>query len=179
MEITVIRHLPTEWNRKQVLQGKKDIPILPLTEKEQSKIAENLQLIQEKLFDLVLCSTLGRTMQTAEHYGQKAIPEPLLDELDFGSFEGRPKKELVSIYGELWSEKPAEIILGESLVNLETRIKLFLTKYSHMSQLLVFGHGSWIRALKSYHQYGHINAMNKTTVKNNECISLEFITVEA
>ncbi|MGG0715985.1 phosphoglycerate mutase family protein [Robertmurraya massiliosenegalensis] len=179
MEITVIRHLPTEWNRKQVLQGRKDIPILPLTEKEQTEIAENLQFLKEKSFDLVLCSSLVRTKQTAEYYGQIAIPDPLLDELDFGSFEGRSKEELISQYGELWTEKPAELILGESLSNLETRINLFLNKYSHISQLLVFGHGSWIRALKSYHQYGHINAMNKMTVNNNECISLEFITVEA
>ncbi|HCX48206.1 MAG TPA: histidine phosphatase family protein, partial [Bacillus sp. (in: Bacteria)] len=26
MEITLIRHLPTEWNKKHKLQGKRDIP---------------------------------------------------------------------------------------------------------------------------------------------------------
>ncbi|GIN61943.1 hypothetical protein J27TS8_19360 [Robertmurraya siralis] len=178
MDITVIRHLPTEWNIIQRLQGKRDFPILPLTEKEQMHIAKNAKLLSEKSFDHVLCSSLLRTKQTAEHYGYTPVQEALLDELDFGPFEGRPKDELLSEYGELWSEQPEKIVLGESLSNLKKRIIYFLNKYNNASHLLVFGHGSWIRALRSYHRFGHINAMNKMTVKNNECISLEFITVD-
>ncbi|MDF1510076.1 phosphoglycerate mutase family protein [Robertmurraya sp. DFI.2.37] len=178
MDITVIRHLPTEWNIKQKLQGKRDIPILSLTEKQHLNIAKNTNLLMGKSFDHVLCSSLLRTKQTAERYGYTAVQDALLDELDFGPFEGRPKEDLLCEFGELWIEHPQKIVLGESLSNLEKRIISFLNKYNNAAHLLVFGHGSWIRALSSYHRFGHINAMNKMTVNNNECISLEFITVE-
>ena len=51
-------------------------------------------------FDLILASTLKRTQQTAQMYGMNVVIEPLLDELDFGEFEGRPKEELIRELGE-------------------------------------------------------------------------------
>ena len=39
MQITLIRHLPTEWNKKQKLQGRRDIGISPITEDFQKGIA--------------------------------------------------------------------------------------------------------------------------------------------
>ncbi|RTR35996.1 phosphoglycerate mutase family protein [Robertmurraya yapensis] len=174
MEITLIRHLPTKWNLQAKLQGKRDIPILPISEDVQEKIHHNLQLLEGKSFEHVLSSTLTRTRQTAQVYGFDTKSEPLLDELDFGPFEGRTKEELILQYGRLWSENPRELVLGESLLNLEKRIILFLEKYKEATNILAFGHGSWIRALSSYYQHGHINQMNQVTVLNNECISFEF-----
>ena len=43
-----------------------------------------------------------------------AITEPLLDELDFGPFEGRPKKDLMDAMGENWLQHPRNLLLGES-----------------------------------------------------------------
>lgn len=179
MEITLIRHLPTEWNKKHKLQGKRDIPILPISVKDQCDMLDNALLLRGKCFEYVLCSALQRTEQTAFAYGYEPIKESLLNELDFGKFEGRPKSELLAAYGDQWLENPREMVLGESLLNLEQRIIHFLKKYKDASSILVFGHGSWMRAFISYHKYGHINNMNKRTVENNESISLEFMTVEA
>lgn len=174
MEITLIRHLPTKWNLQAKLQGKRDIPILPITEGVQEKIHHNLQLLEGKSFEYVLSSTLSRTKQTAQLYGFNPKSEPLLNELDFGPFEGRSKDELILQYSSLWSENPRELVLGESLLNLEKRIILFLEKYNEAANILAFGHGSWIRALSSYYHHGHINQMNQVTVLNNELISFEF-----
>jgi broad specificity phosphatase PhoE len=173
MPITLIRHLPTEWNKQQKLQGRRDIGISFITEDFHKGIAAN-QLLLEKLspFDLVLTSRLKRTHQTAHHYGYKYETESLLDELDFGSFEGLPKERLLEEYENKWIENPKELVLGESIMNLENRIIQFLDKYKDSTNILVFGHGSWIRAMISYHQYGHINYMNKMTVGNNDCITL-------
>ena len=63
--------------------------------------------------------------------------------------------------------KPKTIVLGESVLVLEERIFSFIKKYQHLSNILVFGHGSWIRAMISYSLYRHINQMNKVTVENN------------
>jgi broad specificity phosphatase PhoE len=177
MQITLIRHLPTEWNKKLWLQGRRDIDVSPPTEVMNEEINSNKRYL-EKLspFDLVLASSLKRTQQTAQLYGYNAVAERLLDELDFGPFEGGSKKKLIERYGNEWLENPRLLVLGESLQDLEKRITNFLEKFNVYENILVFGHGSWIRAFLSYKKYGDINQMNKLTVKNNECIT---ISVEA
>jgi broad specificity phosphatase PhoE len=174
MQITVIRHLPTEWNKKTWLQGRRNIGLSLVTEDLYKGIADNQTLLKKlSPFDIVLASTLKRTHQTAQLYGYKCETEGLLDELDFGPFEGLPKKKLIEKYREQWVESPKELIFGESLMNFEERIVLFFEKYKEFSNILVFGHGSWIRAMISYSQNGDINNMNKIDVGNNACFTLE------
>ncbi|MEH7378399.1 histidine phosphatase family protein [Neobacillus drentensis] len=173
MQITLIRHLPTEWNKKTWLQGRRDIELSPLTDELYLGIAENAQRLKQLApFELVLASTLKRTHQTAQLYGHVCQAEGLLDELDFGPFEGRPKEELFEKYRELWIHNPKDLVLGESIKNLEDRVVLFIEKYKKLSNILVFGHGSWIRAMISYSQFGDVNHMNKIIVENNACITL-------
>ncbi|MHC0038565.1 histidine phosphatase family protein [Pseudoneobacillus sp. C159] len=175
MQITLIRHLPTDWNKKTWLQGRKDISIAPVTEIFQKGISQNQRTLKTLApFDIILASRLKRTHQTAFLYGKTAETESLLDELDFGPFEGLPKSELIVQHGERWLNSPKDLVLGESLNDLEKRITTFLEKYKSYRNLLVFGHGSWIRAIVSYHQYGDINQMNKLAVDNNQCIILQF-----
>jgi broad specificity phosphatase PhoE len=174
MHITLIRHLPTEWNHRQKLQGRRDIGLSPITEVVQTGIRHNQQLLNKlSPFDVVLASTLKRTHQTAQLYGYQAETESLLDELDFGPFEGLPKEKIIEKYGDQWIENPKELVLGESLSKLEERIILFLNEYRGSANLLVFSHGAWTRAFLSYVQYGHINKMNQMTVANNQCITLQ------
>lgn len=176
MQITLIRHLPTEWNNRQKLQGRKDIELAPLTEAFQKELVQNQEHLKTLVpFDVVLASTLKRTHQTAQLYGYQAETEGLLDELDFGPFEGLSKEHLISQCGDIWIEKPKELVLGEKVSNLEDRIILFLHQYKLYNNLLVFGHGSWMRAFLSYAEYGHINYMNKITIVNNQCITLQII----
>jgi broad specificity phosphatase PhoE len=92
MQLTLIRHLPTEWNQKTWLQGRQDIELDAVTEEIKQGIVKNQQLLRKlSPFDIVLASTLKRTQQTAEAYGYEAETECLLDELDFGPYEGVPK----------------------------------------------------------------------------------------
>lgn len=173
MQLTLIRHLPTEWNKNQKLQGKRDIEISLVTEDVLAGIEENKRLLKLLApFDRVLASTLKRTHQTAYLYGYTCETEALLDELDFGVFEGEPKVKLLERYKDSWIEKPEELVLGESLQNFAGRIVSFLEKYKDQKNVLVFGHGSWIRAAVSLSRFGHINNMNKIMVENNECITL-------
>ncbi|PLR67106.1 histidine phosphatase family protein [Bacillus sp. UMB0893] len=175
MQITLIRHLPTEWNVKTWLQGRQDIDILPITEDIQHKIETNQQHLKKlSPFEFVLASTLKRTHQTAQLYGMDAKTDVLLDELNFGRFEGRPKGNMISELGVSWLENPRELVLGERIVKLEERIINFLKKYKESNNILIFGHGSWIRAFISLVQYGHINQMNQISVHNNECNTLTF-----
>ncbi|NMD72573.1 phosphoglycerate mutase family protein [Bacillus sp. DNRA2] len=175
MHITLIRHLPTKWNQSNMLQGRQDIEITEISEDLQNKIESNKLLLNAFApFDIVLASTLKRTHQTAKAYGYVPETEGLLDELDFGRFEGVSKERLIAAYDGKWIEDPRELILGESLIDFEKRVIAFLEKYSDYTNLLVFGHGSWIRAIVSYHHYGDINKMNKMIIENNQCITLRF-----
>lgn len=175
MQVTFIRHLPTDWNKERRLQGSKNIPIASLTESLKKEIVNNRKRLRKlSPFDVVLASTLKRTQQTAHHYGFEAETEQLLDELNFGFFEGLLKTEFHYKHGDDWIEQPSKLVLGESVANLEKRIFLFLDQYKDFSNILVFGHGAWIRAIASYHKYGHINHMNKKALQFNECISLRF-----
>ncbi|MCJ7841429.1 histidine phosphatase family protein [Lederbergia sp. NSJ-179] len=179
MRATFIRHLPTEWNKKTWLQGRRDIGISPITEDVQKGMANNQRLLKElSPFDCVLASTLTRTQQTAQIYGYKWETEELLDELDFGRFEGLPKKKLHEKFGNQWIHHPKELMLGESMNRFEERIVSFLEKYKEFNNILVFGHGAWIRAVISYSMFGHINHMNKIILKNNECVTLSIHSEE-
>jgi broad specificity phosphatase PhoE len=177
MLIVLIRHLPTDWNKKGLLQGRRDVPIDPITPNVSKQIQKNKQLLNEMgPFDIVLTSTLKRTQQTATHYGfPNYICEELLDELDFGSFEGVEKRKLIEKYQSEWLEHPRHLVLGESLADFENRIFAFLEKYASYQKILVFGHGSWIRAVTSIHEIGNINNMNQMVVENNTLIPLDFI----
>jgi broad specificity phosphatase PhoE len=172
MQLAVVRHLPTLWNKNELLQGKRDIPIdqasIPLFDKS---IEENKRLL-EKLepFELILASNLSRTKQTADVYGYESIKEPLIDELDFGEFEGKPKQELTQQYD--WIHHPRTMTLGENMVDFEKRLQAFCDRYQRYNRILVFGHGSWIRGLLSLQQHGSIQNMNKITVENNELFQL-------
>lgn len=179
MQITLIRHLPTEWNNQQRLQGQRDIKISSPSKEILQGILENKKdLEQQEPFDYILSSTLKRTKQTAALYGYKPKPEPLLDEFDFGPFEGKEKELLLKVHGDKWNESPSELTFGEGMSHLHQRILTFLEKYKHSANLLLFSHGTWTRALISFHHYGHIDNMNKLVVHNNQCITINFAEEE-
>lgn len=176
MQLAIIRHLPTAWNKLGLLQGKRDIEILEPSSSDKKKIENNFKKISEhQPFDRVLTSSLIRTQQSASVYGFSSFhKEPLLDELNFGLYEGKPKNLLIEENYNDWLNEPRNLTLGEPLVDLENRIDKFLEKYKMYSSILAFGHGSWIRAAMSLEQSGDINMMNQITVHNNDFIILEF-----
>ena len=178
MELLVIRHLPTQYNNSGILQGHLDINIEPPNSEQLLRITENLRKIhQVGPIDRVLCSSLNRTAQTALAYGYDegaCIREPLLNELDFGCYEGQPRQEILNTLGEAWWQSPENLILGEPVLALQHRITGFLEKYAQAERLLLFSHGAWTRALLSYKKTGNISDMNQMTVNNNDmfCLTL-------
>lgn len=173
MELTLIRHLPTEWNVKGVLQGSQDIPILEVSNADKEEIEKNKTRLKQH-YSLILTSALTRTQQTARAYGYEHYEiEPLLDELHFGEFEGKEKTLLIEIHKKKWYTNPRDIVLGEKIVDLETRVLAFVEKYKDYESVLVFGHGSWIRACLSYIRFSNVNKMNQFEIKNNQLLMVE------
>ncbi|MCP3689172.1 MAG: histidine phosphatase family protein [Gammaproteobacteria bacterium] len=177
MNIIAIRHLPTRANVDGFLQGRQDSKILPLCSEQALMIETNLKKLNElKPFEKVLVSSLRRTGMTADCYGyekEKEV-EPLLDELDFGVHEGKPKRDMLSQIGEKWLASPDKLTLGEPLTNLQQRVEQLLCKYRKTNAILIFGHAAWIRALICFIKYGDIREMNSFQVANNEACVIDY-----
>jgi alpha-ribazole phosphatase len=179
MELILIRHLTTAYNRDGLLQGQRDVDILPPEPGELAQIRANqAQLANLAPFDGVFCSCLRRTRATAQLYGYETdlVSDPLLNELDFGPFEGQPREHLLAAVGDTWLNNPAALVLGESLPQLEARIRRFLANHAGARRLLVFGHGSWTRALLSLADRGTLQRMNQVKVPNNRLLRIELPT---
>lgn len=168
MNLFLVRHLPTPWNEKGMLQGSKDISISNITPEVSQKIKNNLEELNQFQFDKILVSELVRTRETANHYGYTSVEvEPLINELDFGEYEGKPKQLMLDEIGDSWYVSATKVVLGEPLASFESRIKLFLEKYEECSNLLVFAHGAVIRAILELSNNSSIDAMNKLHIENN------------
>lgn len=179
MQITLIRHLPTDWNTMSLLQGRQDIGISPVSKSHQKRIEINkLQLEKLAPFDMVVASTLKRTYQSAKYYHYDPKKEALLNEFDFGRYEGLPKEILLKDLRGQWFKNPETIVLGESMLKLQDRITSFLEKYKRYQNILLFGHGCWIRAFLSYIQAGHINNMNDKIVLHNDPIIVNIHSIK-
>lgn len=175
MLLVCVRHLPTEWNDKGLLQGQRDIPLIEPDEAALSQVRRNRGVL-ERLgpFDRVWTSTLQRARRTAELHGfQQFTADAVLDELNFGCWEGRHRDELEAVHGEEWRNDPRGLVLGESLSDLEARIRRFLDMRAGERKSLVFGHGSWMRALRSILEVGDVRAMNRRWIANNEILRFE------
>ena len=175
MRLVVVRHLPTQWNLEDRLQGRRDLPILARDVRGDSACANALSAIERwSPFDEVFCSTLRRTRQTAEAFGfSSPIEDADLDELDFGPVEGRLRSEMLAAVGDAWKTAPDTLTFGEPVLRLETRIRSFLRRQRDRNAVLVFGHGAWSRALFSLHTTGALRQMNQVALEHGAAIELD------
>ncbi len=88
MEVWLIRHGQTEYNKRRQYQGQKDIPV---SEEGKAEILPSKEAVEE-----VYVTSLSRTAQTAKILFPEAlqIPVPAMREMDFGAFEGRSYEDM-------------------------------------------------------------------------------------
>ena len=169
-----LRHLPTAWNLEGRLQGRRDLSIaLPDRTARLRILRIREELRNEAPFDTVLASGLKRSQETARLHGFPDFKvEPLMDELDFGDFEGQPKSKLEQSLGDPWRNAQASLLLGESLGDLQQRILDFRSKYPAGTRILLFGHGAWLRACVSLLRFGDLRAMNRLEIPHHRLLRL-------
>lgn len=154
--IYIIRHGQTDFNVKQVVQGRGINSDLNDTGIQQAKLF--FEAHKEINFDVVYTSSLKRTWQTVDAFISKKIPHIAtknLDEIDWGIFEGvehHPtlQETYYNIINE-WKNGNLSIKIegGESAQDLADRLQpfvneLFNTKYEN---ILVCTHGRTLRVL--------------------------------
>ena len=127
MELILIRHGETIWNKEGRVQGLSDIELSDVGLNQAHKLALSMQDINIKA---IYSSPLKRAYQTAhiinEIHNAPIYLEPGLMEMDQGDFEGLTFKEIKACekdFLQQWIQDPAAVTMpnGESLAGLQNR----------------------------------------------------------
>ncbi len=100
-----IRHGETDWNRQQRFQGQIDVPMNSTGLAQAARLGERLA---GGAYDVLLCSDLTRTQQTAaplaRAWGLQPQLMPAFREQNFGLWEGLDVPTIKAQYAELWPQ---------------------------------------------------------------------------
>ncbi|HET9027170.1 MAG TPA: histidine phosphatase family protein [Trueperaceae bacterium] len=145
LELWLVRHGETEWNRAKRLQGHSDVELNGRGEAQASALAGRVAGIT---FDAVYASDLQRARRTAEiaFPDQRLLLEPSLREMSLGDFEGRVVTELQGPELELWSRMKAGDSLarpanGESYADVMARVGAWLDALPASGRYACVTHG--------------------------------------
>lgn len=123
VNITYFVHGTTIDNENEISSGWNDALLSDLG-KRQSVELKNL--IKDKKFDVVFCSTLKRSVESAELTFQNVVPivkDARLCECNYGVFNGKPSEIVEPMQEKCIFEKFPD---GESYEDVKTRMQSFL-----------------------------------------------------
>ncbi len=127
MELILVRHGETEWNRLNRCQGSSDIPLNETGRGQARKLAENLK---NENFDAIFSSGLKRASETAgeiaRHHTLEVGVNEGFREMDQGDFEGVEFSVIREKHADklkMWTESPENFRMpgGESLTEVQQR----------------------------------------------------------
>lgn len=140
MELWLVRHGETLWNREHRLLGWTDLPLTPTGEAQAIRLRGKLPSLP------AYSSDLQRALRTALLAGFPSMPTPALREIHFGSLEGALWEELEPRYKEaLLRFEGFHPPGGENLEAFQERVFRFLESLT--GPALLFTHGGVIRAV--------------------------------
>jgi broad specificity phosphatase PhoE len=127
VELILVRHGQTEWNREQIFRGSKDIELDKIGRKQAEALGERLS---KRKIDAIYSSSLKRAMSTAEaiarFQGLAVMVGPGLVDMSFGKWEGMPHGEVMKQYPKQyrqWKENPwkAKIPGASNIKDIQTQ----------------------------------------------------------
>lgn len=168
IQIILVRHGETEYNKEGRIQGSLDSPLTEKGRRESALLGESMRAWLPPI-DVWLCSPQGRAKESSRIIrsrleGHAALPEEELEdsarEIHCGSYEGRTAAELdPSVLERLRTEAEFPYPDGESLVNVMERGRFVLARVieraarAHSSspdmeefRAVLISHGNFIRA---------------------------------
>lgn len=145
IELWLVRHGETDWNRNHLLQGWVDIPLNRTGRRQARRLAERLR---GRSFAGVWSSDLSRAVETARLAFGEPTQDAALRELDFGDLQGLSWQDLSSqIRDKMIAFDEFVAPGGESHQQMEDRVVRFLGDLAEGSHL-IFAHGGVIRMLR-------------------------------
>lgn len=173
--IHAIRHFVTPWNEAGLLQGLSDISLIEHSKDNEALAIQVQELLAPLSIDKVFVSPLKRAIETAQLLNiTNYTLEPMVGEMSFGRFEGKPKMEMISAFNGKWETDPMATELQPELRELQARIEQFLSGLDKTEDYLLISHGAYIRAMKSMLESGDLAQMNSIEFQNGEMLSLEW-----
>ena len=144
MNIFVMRHGTTVWNEKGITQGRTNNRL----SQDGKKLVEDVaKQYKDEKFDVIVCSPLTRTVQTAnimnKYHKTKTIRDDCLLEIDQGIFTGRKWKSLTDEEKKLKKERAKQTGMesyDEAFERAEQFIKRIKTNYDKYNSILVVTH---------------------------------------
>lgn len=177
MKIYIIRHGQTNWNKKGIIQGQKDIE---LNETGIKQAEQQIKTFNEKNIDLIISSTLKRASLTAQTISReketKIIYDDRLKERCFGEYEGTLANFNEDyLYNLKTNVKEKNIETAKELYSrVESILNEIKEKYKDKTILLVT-HGGTTRAIEAYFNGIDKNdIMPPETIKNCEIREYEY-----
>lgn len=153
MILYIMRHGTTVWNEKGIIQGRSNNRLSRNGVKKCQNSAEALKNVK---IDLIFCSPLMRTVQTAnivnEFHNVRVIKDERLTEIDQGIFTGRKKRSLTEYERELKNKKDP-ICKIEDDDDIAKRIESFYNeiKIKYMDKtILVISHDAPATYLENF-----------------------------
>ncbi len=120
--LILVRHGRTAANAEGRLQGRLDLELDAIGERQAVAIAELVMSVGT--IDTVISSPLRRATQTADRFGMPYAVDERWIELAYGEWEGKPHTEVPSEAWARWKENPDyEPVGGESLSALDVRVR--------------------------------------------------------
>ncbi len=160
MELYLIRHGETNWNKERRFQGRSDIP---LNEKGEELAFVTADALKNVPFTHIFSSPLIRAYRTAEIMRRDRdlpiVTDPRLIEMGFGVIEGVPSATISDIL-EKFFKAPQDYVApegGESYEEVCARTRNFieevivpLSKKEPEAKVLLAGHGALIKTIYIY-----------------------------
>lgn len=151
IEIYLIRHGTTLWNREARFQGHTDIALADEGIHQAELLRERLRPLH---FDAAYSSDLCRAMRTAEivaePHGITVVPVKELREVQMGVWEGMLIADIKSQYAaeyQLWRDKPTQMHLAgfEGVEDTARRVfgafEKIVAQHRAGQRIMVVGHG--------------------------------------
>ncbi len=144
MEIYLVRHGETIWNKERRYYGHEDVGLSEVGFEQAKKLGSFFKKIS---FHHVICSPLKRAVDTARQLtDQKLELDERLMEQNFGQFEGKTYEELRQLFPDeltLWNRDYENYCLpdGESFRQVRDRVEDFVNELWKMDgRILIVAH---------------------------------------
>lgn len=151
LELWLVRHGETVWNRERRIQGHSDVPLSARGVRQAERLAARLV---RHSFDAVYASDLQRALETARLAlpGQEITMDGRLREINLGRFEGKVWADIPAEEQPLllqWYRGPfdARVPDGESNDDLYARVRAWLADLPNKGRVIAFTHGGTIGSI--------------------------------
>lgn len=169
LELHVVRHGETAWNKEGRLQGQIDIPLNDVGIEQAHALARELKDVS---YQVVYSSDLKRAKETAEIIiaAQSGVIQfhtiEQLREFGFGEMEGASAKERPDLFNKFLQGDGSGILGAETAEQFRQRVlgafREIKNRHQNESRVLVVAHGGVVRVLQR-----ESNTMDSSThIKN-------------